>query len=154
LLRSAAEVRLSITRRRFLVSTGQLGVGALLLDGFAGCQSTGGPTDGSVDTVNGQATLTFARYPQLMTVGDGVVVDSSVGKLAVLRTATDSVVALSAVCTHAGCTVEVQSGPSLFCPCHGSEFSASGGVVSGPARRSLLKYPAMLAADGVTVTLG
>ena len=145
---------MSITRRRFLVSSGQIGVGVVVLDCFGGCQSNGGSADGSVDTVNGQALLTFARYPQLMTAGGGVVVDSSVGRLAVLRTAAYSAVGLSAVCTHAGCTVEVQSGPTLFCPCHGSEFSASGGVINGPARSGLQKYAATVGADGVTVTLG
>ena len=41
--------------------------------------------------------------------------------------------ALSAICTHAGCTVDYQGG-LLACPCHGSQFSAAtGAVLQGPA---------------------
>lgn len=39
----------------------------------------------------------------------------------------------SAICTHAGCTVQY-SGGELVCPCHGSIFNAAtGAVIQGPA---------------------
>ncbi|MCU1491186.1 MAG: Rieske (2Fe-2S) domain protein [Acidimicrobiaceae bacterium] len=43
--------------------------------------------------------------------------------------------AFSAVCTHAGCTVEFDKQNEAFvCPCHGSVFSAAtGAVMQGPA---------------------
>jgi thiosulfate dehydrogenase [quinone] large subunit len=51
----------------------------------------------------------------------------------VVRRHDGSLAAFSAVCTHAGCQVEYQSGV-LLCPCHGSEFDAStGAVLQGPA---------------------
>lgn len=51
----------------------------------------------------------------------------------VVRHRDGSLSAFSAVCTHAGCQVEYQSGV-LLCPCHGSEFDAStGAVLHGPA---------------------
>ena len=51
----------------------------------------------------------------------------------VVRRRNGSLAAFSAVCTHAGCQVEYQSGV-LLCPCHGSEFDAStGAVLQGPA---------------------
>ncbi|MGZ4713170.1 MAG: Rieske 2Fe-2S domain-containing protein [Acidimicrobiia bacterium] len=54
----------------------------------------------------------------------------------------------SAVCTHAGCTVEY-SGGRLVCPCHGAEFdAASGAVLAGPAARSLPAIPIALGPDG------
>lgn len=47
--------------------------------------------------------------------------------------------ALSLVCTHLGCTVEVTP-KTVACPCHGSVFDRSGKVVRGPAERPLERY--------------
>ncbi len=47
--------------------------------------------------------------------------------------------ALSLVCTHLGCTVEVTP-KTVICPCHGSVFDRSGRVVRGPADRPLERY--------------
>lgn len=44
--------------------------------------------------------------------------------------------ALSLVCTHLGCTVNVTPG-NLVCPCHGSVFNRHGVVLQGPADRPL-----------------
>ncbi len=44
--------------------------------------------------------------------------------------------AISLVCTHLGCTVNVLP-RGMSCPCHGSEFNSIGGVVKGPATEAL-----------------
>jgi cytochrome b6-f complex iron-sulfur subunit len=42
------------------------------------------------------------------------------------------------VCTHLGCTVEWKADVKHFvCPCHGSEYDATGQVTKGPANRAL-----------------
>lgn len=48
----------------------------------------------------------------------------------------DDIYALSLVCTHLGCTVNVTT-KELICPCHGSIFGRSGEVSKGPADRPL-----------------
>lgn len=48
--------------------------------------------------------------------------------------------ALSAKCTHAGCTVQWQSNAELSCPCHGSRFDLGGKVLTGPATEPLPLY--------------
>ena len=48
----------------------------------------------------------------------------------------DGVYALSTVCTHLGCIVK-PAADGFECPCHGSRFAATGGVVKGPAPRPL-----------------
>ena len=54
--------------------------------------------------------------------------------------------AMSAVCTHLGCTVS-HEGEGFHCPCHGSAFKADGSNVSGPAPRPLRRPPATRAGD-------
>jgi Rieske Fe-S protein len=44
--------------------------------------------------------------------------------------------ALSLICTHLGCTVNVLP-QGITCPCHGSEFTSTGRVVKGPATEPL-----------------
>jgi len=51
----------------------------------------------------------------------------------VVRETNGALVAHSAVCTHAGCTVGYQGG-QIICPCHSSVFDArTGAVITGPA---------------------
>lgn len=50
-------------------------------------------------------------------------------------------VALSHDCTHGQCRVDfVPERGILACPCHGSHFSVTGAVLSGPATRPLDRY--------------
>jgi thiosulfate dehydrogenase [quinone] large subunit len=49
--------------------------------------------------------------------------------------------AFSAVCTHAGCTVQFQQG-TFVCPCHASTFDGrTGAVLTGPAPSGLPAIP-------------
>ena len=48
----------------------------------------------------------------------------------------EDVYALSLVCTHLGCTVNVTP-DRLVCPCHGSVFDRDGKVLEGPSNRPL-----------------
>jgi cytochrome b6-f complex iron-sulfur subunit len=57
--------------------------------------------------------------------------------------------AMTAVCTHLGCTVEwFGNDRSFHCPCHGSIYNADGSVVRGPAQRELEHYAVGLAPTG------
>ena len=62
----------------------------------------------------------------------------------------DSLIALSAKCTHTGCAVAWQE--DLFaCPCHGSKFNPDGSVVEGPASAPLARYATKLEGDSILV---
>ncbi len=89
-----------------------------------------------------------------MTTGGALVVDSSTDTIMVIRVSATEVAALSAICTHTGCeTLYTSSSMTLDCPCHGSQFSLTGSVLRGPARRSLKVYGASLANNTITITL-
>lgn len=70
--------------------------------------------------------------------GEGTVVDIAGEKTAVYVDPAGGVHALSAVCTHLGCTVEFNAADLTWdCPCHGSRFAVDGAVIQGPATRNL-----------------
>jgi len=55
--------------------------------------------------------------------------------------------AVSAICTHLGCTVNL-AGKGFHCPCHGSVFNQNGKVMSGPAPSPLPWFLVTLSRDG------
>ncbi len=56
------------------------------------------------------------------------------------------------LCTHLGCQVLWDPTRNRFrCPCHGSEFSADGRNLVGPAVRPLIRYRLSLRTDGQLV---
>ncbi|NNF57674.1 MAG: Rieske (2Fe-2S) protein [Rhodothermaceae bacterium] len=55
-------------------------------------------------------------------------------------------------CTHRGCQVN-PAGVRLACPCHGSEFTATGEVLEGPAERPLQSFDVTTDADHITLHL-
>ena len=58
--------------------------------------------------------------------------------------------ALSLVCTHLGCTLNV-SGDQISCPCHGSRFDRQGNVLQGPADRALKRLRVEMTGEVVEV---
>lgn len=61
--------------------------------------------------------------------------------------------AVSSVCTHRGCTVDL-GGPGLACPCHGSQYDREGRVMRGPANRALTRYPVRTSGDDLVIEVG
>lgn len=63
-------------------------------------------------------------------------------------------VALSAVCTHLGCTVQYQPGQNrIYCSCHGGTYDPKTGAnVSGPPPKPLKAYKTSLTDKGILVT--
>ena len=107
-------------------------------------------------TPNGnQVTLSFAQFPALTSVGGGVVVAVQGGfPIAVVRTGDATAVALSATCTHAGCTLDFAAAQEqLHCNCHNANFSLSGAVLNGPTMIPLPVYAATPGSDAIVVDL-
>lgn len=62
----------------------------------------------------------------------------------------EGVKAVSAVCTHLGCILEIDE-DGFICPCHGSSYDRSGEVLSGPAPRALSWFRVSKTPDGQLV---
>ncbi|MGE4063014.1 MAG: FAD-dependent oxidoreductase [Rhodospirillaceae bacterium] len=90
-----------------------------------------------------------AQYREYVTPGDvhdvaaipaggGAIIRRGAAKHAVYRRADGTLVEKSAVCPHMGCLVSWNPVETCWdCPCHGSQFSAEGEVINGPATAGL-----------------
>jgi Rieske Fe-S protein len=133
--------------------TGNGGGGASGSGGSGGSVAVG--SGGNGGTV---ATCASSSYPagaaSAVSVGSLV----SVGYGFVVGRDANGLYAMSSICTHQGCPTNVVGGttqPGLYCPCHGSLFSATGAVIRGPARLALEHYQLDVSPSGVlTICLG
>ncbi|MEK7408962.1 MAG: Rieske 2Fe-2S domain-containing protein [Acidobacteriota bacterium] len=96
-----------------------------------------------------EATQTFkAGFPEDYGVGEVSERWKRKHRVWIIR-AEQGLYALSAKCTHLGCTPNwVESEQKFKCPCHGSGFYASGVNFEGPAPRPLERFRIALADDG------
>ncbi|WP_425336066.1 FAD-dependent oxidoreductase [Sinorhizobium numidicum] len=71
--------------------------------------------------------------------GEGGVISRGDERIAVCRDTDGTLHAVSATCTHKGCTVTWNNADCTWdCPCHGSIFASNGAVIHGPARKPLV----------------
>lgn len=74
--------------------------------------------------------------------GDGAVIKVNGQSTAVYKDADGEIHAISATCTHLGCTVGFNAAEATWdCPCHGSRFTTDGTVIHGPAAKNLPPAP-------------
>jgi glycine/D-amino acid oxidase-like deaminating enzyme/nitrite reductase/ring-hydroxylating ferredoxin subunit len=95
---------------------------------------------------NGADTRSSVADIEAIPTGQGGVIKRGKQKLAVWKDMSGKPHALSASCTHLGCTVTWNNAERTWdCPCHGSIFSADGSVIHGPAVNPLAakKLPSM-----------
>jgi cytochrome b6-f complex iron-sulfur subunit len=92
--------------------------------------------------------LNDAANSALKTPGNAVVSNGVI----VAYTNAGSYIAVASTCTHQGGTVGYQAGSNNFvCPSHGSVFSATGGVTTGPATQALKQYSTTLTGNSLRV---
>ena len=126
--------------------------------GLAALAACGNPTQPSGAAAACGANLcldlTDPTNKDLTAAGGALVVDTATDTIMVVRVSDTQVAALSAICTHSGCeNLYTASTMQLDCPCHGSQFSLTGAVLRGPARRALRTYTATLTDTTITITL-
>ncbi len=82
-------------------------------------------------------------------VGGGMVIAEP--PLVVTQPSQGEVKAFTSICPHQGCKVNAVSANQIFCPCHGSIFSAiDGSVIRGPATEGL--SAAAVSVDGTKIS--
>lgn len=92
-------------------------------------------------------SITVADIP----VGGGVVVSEP--PVVLTQPTAGEVKAFTSICPHQGCKVSEVTNNEIYCPCHGSKFSAiDGSVIQGPAVEGLAA--AAVAVDGTKVSFG
>jgi len=147
------------TRRAFCVHACQ----TISLASIAGAlQACGSPTSPSTASplqsvsgavANGTVVLTIDAASPLAAVGGAALVQSSLGNFLVTRTGQDSFTAVTAICTHEGCTVSGFENQTFVCGCHGSRYTTSGAVVNGPATQPLRPFATRFANNVLTITV-
>ena len=147
-------------RREFFTQTCQVVSLATLGSILQACSgSPSGPSSSAppLTAVNGTVSggvvnVTIDAASPLAAVGGAALVQSSSGNFLVSRTAQDTFVALTAICTHQQCTVSGFQNALYVCPCHGSQYSTGGAVVQGPATRALSQFATRFANNVLTIT--
>lgn len=145
-----------IGRRRALTGSAGLALATPLLaacggDDDSSASDAGAGSDGSAESPDGSsgggATLaTTAEVP----VEGGTVVEGE--KVVVTQPTEGDFRAFTAVCTHQGCVVDKVEAGEIFCPCHGSRFSAGdGSVTNGPATEPLASVEIAVEGDRISL---
>jgi len=148
-----------LTRRHFYAHAGRAtcGVALGLLLASCGGGSDSSPTAPSrgatLPTVTGTpgtggTTLTIDGNSPLSPIGGAAMVQTSSGTLLVAHAGATSFVAVTATCTHQGCTINGVTNDTYVCPCHGSTFDFNGRVLVGPATAPLRQFATQFA-DGI-----
>jgi nitrite reductase/ring-hydroxylating ferredoxin subunit len=158
-------VPLISSRRAFCTHACQAAAAAAIGSVLQGCGGGGGspsgpsiPSSTPLTVVNGTVagaaiTVSVDAPSPLATVGGAALVRSGAGDVLTYRTAQDAFSAVTAMCTHEACTITGINGQTYVCPCHGSQFTVTGSVVSGPATRSLRTHSTSLAGTTLSIAL-
>ncbi|WP_406305867.1 Rieske (2Fe-2S) protein [Streptomyces sp. NBC_00885] len=152
-------------RRRTVLAAGAAGAAALV----AGCSEygddggtpaseqptptapgTGTSTSGPPESSGTPAGEELAKTSEIPVGGGKVFAEQ---KVVVTQPAAGDFKAFSAICTHAGCTVNKVADGTIDCPCHGSKYAiADAAVVGGPAPRPLPPKQITVAGDTIRLT--
>ncbi len=125
-------------KRRDVLKAGALS-GVLALTGVAASSCSSETATMSSDSIS------LTDIP----VGGGMIIAEP--PLVVTQPSQGEVKAFTSICTHQGCKVNAVSDNQIFCPCHGSIFSAiDGSVIRGPATEGL--SAAAVSVDGTKIS--
>ncbi len=126
------------SRREFLC----LGV-ASVVSACGGCAGSGSRKPNVVaKPADGRLYLSQAESAPLLQPRSSLLIQPEGARDKIIVVNHDgSLSALSAICTHMGCTVNYnEESGRIHCPCHGSEFALDGSNLKGPAKHPLKQH--------------
>jgi len=137
-----------LSRREFLVKAG-FAAGAVVL-------TVSSLYTSAIAAVFEDITVAIGPESPLAKVGGFTIVDSTAGKIIIIREGDAKFAAFSAKCTHKGGLVEYDAATKqIACPKHGSRFDQeTGAVAKGPAETPLASYVTTHTAENVVVKVG
>jgi Rieske Fe-S protein len=139
------------TRRRVVQGALAVGAAAAAVGPLAACAGESADTSGVVAPTGSEGAAGPIVAASEVPVNGGRVVTAADRKVVVTQPEEGTFKAFTAVCTHAGCTVNNVESDVITCLCHGSQFDAStGAVVRGPATTPLAGIP--IAVEGGEIT--
>ena len=147
-------------RRSFCLHACQVASLGTLASALTACGGNGTTSPSDVPqlatvsgTTSGNSVLvTVDATSPLAATGGAALVQSNRGSFLVIRAATDTFNAMTSVCTHEQCTITGFSNQTFQCPCHGSQFNSTGGVVNGPASSPLTRFATSFSNSVLTIT--
>ena len=140
------------TRRLFLGAAGVAGACYVAALGYPVYRYMASP----IDLEAGQAAITQVslKDAQKLAPGTAMMFKFGVSPALLIHFTDNTWVALGAVCTHLGCTVQYQpERHRIYCACHGGQYDPrTGKNVAGPPPKPLPKYNVAVGADAVVVS--
>jgi cytochrome b6-f complex iron-sulfur subunit len=135
-------------RKDFIEQVGLSGAAILIFGCMQGCKKSDGTTTNNNGN-NNNATVDFtidiskSPYDALKNIGGFYV--EPITNVIVVKTTASEIIAVSAICTHQQASITYQANNNRFyCAAHGSVFSTTGAVTTGPATAALKKYQTTL----------
>jgi len=147
-----------LSRRAFFVSSGTLLFGTLTALPFVtSCSNDSNPTAPKNTGTGTTFEINLAEPANQALNNVGTALKFSVpGKslpVIVMRVSQTEARALYSQCTHQGCEVGLPTNNRITCPCHGSQYNLTGGVIQGPASAPLTSFQAKIEGDKIILTL-
>jgi len=134
-------------RKDFIEKVGLSAASILIFGCMQGCSKSDSPAptppppsnNNPPKSIDFTINITTNPYSSLNAAG-GFYVDKT-NNIIIARTLTDEFLAVSSLCTHQQVTLDFQpSNNRFYCSGHGSAFSTTGSVLTGPAASALKQY--------------
>jgi cytochrome b6-f complex iron-sulfur subunit len=143
------------TRRAFLVAAGVAGVGYAAALGYPVYRYLASPSEMALSAA--AVTEVTLKDAQKLPKGSVLMFKFGPSPAMLIHHTDNSWVALTAVCTHLGCTVQYEPAPldRIHCACHGGVYNPyTGANISGPPPKPLKLFKVAVNETGVEVSRG